>query len=439
MKKLQYLITLLMAGTVLALSSCVKQDFDNPPDTSKVDPNLPVNMTIANLKAKLAGTTAKKIDSSWTIYGIVNADDRSGNFYKQITIEDSTGGITLLIDANSLYTKLPIGRKVYVKLQGLYYGYYNKLPQIGQAPDATGSMTNITGSAMDKYIVRADYPHTVPVTKFTDLSLLKATNVGMLNRLVEIDNIEVVSGDIGKTYAVDPAISSGTSITLKDCNNNTIIMRTSGYANFKSYKVPGGKGKITALYTTFGTTPQLVIRDTSDVKLYGNRCDGSSGNTQYLLNDGFTDLSNWNAVSVTGAEVWSIAQFGNPKPCALMSGFSGSANHDNEDWLITKDGLNLAGFNTITFTFESASKYSGSALQCYVSKDYTGTGAPGAATWTLLPATYDQSGNFTFTPSGVIDLSTYKGQKIYIAFKYTSTTSAAANWEIDNVKVAAQP
>ncbi len=435
MRKLTLLIPVLIAGFALTISSCLKKDYDSPPDVSGYDPNLPVNMTIAQLKAKMPTSGAQLIDSDWTIYGIVNADDRSGNLYKQINIEDSTGGITILIDAYSLYTKYPVGRKVYVKLKGLYYGFYAKLPQLGATPDRTGSLSNIVSTAVDQYIVRANYPNEVPVYKFSGLSSLKAVNPSMVQRLVEISDVQVASGDLGNTYS-DAA--GATSVNIEDCSGNVIVLRTSNYASFQGFKLPGGKGTITALYTVYNSTPQLVIRDTNDVKFYNNRCDGSSGNTQYLLSDGFTDLSKWNPVSVQGAEVWSIAQYGNPKPCALMSGFAGG-NQANEDWLITKNALDLNGFNTITLNFETASKYSGNALECYISTDYSGTGSPAAAHWSLLPANYDQSGNFVFTPSGNVDLSAYKGQKVYIAFKYTSTTSAAANWEVDNVKVAAQP
>lgn len=437
MKKLLLLSFLTLSASV-ALVSCLKKEYNPPPDTSKEDPALPVNITIAQLKQLYAGSvSAVEIDTNLTIYGIVTTDDKSGNFYKQFTIEDSTGGITIQVDGGSLYTKLPIGRKVYVKLSGLYYGFYNKLPQIGYATGTSGSTSGIPVALLDNYVVRANYPNPVPVTKFNGLAALQAVNNGMLNRLVEIDSVEIVTEDIGKTYAQPSTISSGTSITIKDCNGKTIVLRNSAYANFQSYLVPGGKGKITALYTTFNATPQLVIRDTSDLQMYGTRCDGSTANTKYLLNDPFDNLNNWSSQNVSGAQVWSIATFGNPKPCAFMSGFANSINNANEDWLISKE-LDLTGYNKVTFSFDNAGNYSGNALECYISSDYNGTGLPSTATWTILPAIYDVAPNFVFTNSGNIDLSAYKNKKVYIAFKYTSTTSAASSWELDNVKVTAE-
>jgi hypothetical protein len=106
--------TLLIA--VLSFSACIKKDFDAPPDQSSVDPKLPCNKTIAQIKALYNSASAVRIDSDYTVYGIVTADDKSGNFYKQIVIQDSTAGLTVLIDNNSLFNEFPVGRKVYIKL-----------------------------------------------------------------------------------------------------------------------------------------------------------------------------------------------------------------------------------------------------------------------------------------------------------------------------------
>ena len=40
--------------------------------------------------------------------------------------------------------------------------------------------------------------------------------------------------------------------------------------------------------------------------------------------------------------------------------------------------------------------------------------------------------------SGNLDLSAFLGKNVRIAFKYTSTTSAAATWEIDDFKIKGQ-
>ena len=44
-------------------------------------------------------------------------------------------------------------------------------------------------------------------------------------------------------------------------------------------------------------------------------------------------------------------------------------------------------------------------------------------------------GSWTFISSGEMPLTDYIDQTIYIAFKYTSSASASATWEIQNFLV----
>ena len=50
---------------------------------------------------------------------------------------------------------------------------------------------------------------------------------------------------------------------------------------------------------------------------------------------------------------------------------------------------------------------------------------------------YPAGNNWNEVSSGNIDLSAYAGKKIKFAFKYVSTTAAAATWEVYDVKVVA--
>lgn len=263
------LIAFILFYSILS-SSCLKKDFDSPPDLTSYDPQVPVTASIAQLKA---WPVNKAISEDLTIYGIITADDKSGNFYKQIIIEDSTGGIAVLLDGNSLYNDYPVGRKIYIKCKDLYLGNYNDLPQLGYTPDGTGSITGIPSTLFNTYIVKANYPNVIEPLNLP-LSQLAVTDYSLLNRIVTIDGLEFDSLNTFKKYA-DPAPSSGTSRTLKDCNGSTIILRSSGYAKFQPLLTPAGKGSITAIYTSYKGTPQLLIRDTGDVKFYGTRCNGA--------------------------------------------------------------------------------------------------------------------------------------------------------------------
>ena len=107
--------------------------------------------------------------------------------------------------------------------------------------------------------------------------------------------------------------------------------------------------------------------------------------------------------------------------------------------------LDLSMMERAVLSFEHATGYNKTVpveddyFQVLVSYDYEGV--PEDATWNLLDATFPplpSSGNYTsYVSSGDINLSSYSGKNITIAFRYTSNSSACYTWEIKDVKVTA--
>lgn len=267
--KLRRLSSLLLLGTTL-FSSCLKQQFDNPPDTSHFDPQIPVNAQIGDFATSALNLQAGKsrIIGDSTIYGIVVGDDRSGNLYKQIIIEDSAGfGIAVILDKTNLYGDYPVGRKVYIKLNGLYLANYKGLPEIVYAVDATGSTSGIPSSLIAKYVIPASFPNTITPATVT-LSALFSNPGKYMNTLVKLENMEFDAASAGVLYS---SPNSSTSRTLKDCpNTGSLVMYNSSYASFQSAITPTGKGSITGIFSLYNT-PQFLLRDTTDVHFTGVR------------------------------------------------------------------------------------------------------------------------------------------------------------------------
>src|SRR5690606_2709296 len=126
--------SILVLALMLASSGCIQDKFDQPPVDGQ-DPDMTATHTIADLKQMYTGTTYAITDSV-IISGIINADDRTGNFYKVITLQDETAGLAIRVDGNSLFSIYPVGRRIFIKMKGLYIGEYNGMIQIGGAPTA---------------------------------------------------------------------------------------------------------------------------------------------------------------------------------------------------------------------------------------------------------------------------------------------------------------
>ncbi len=269
------------AFATISLSGCLKGEFDAPP-TGGTDPQIEatqiVSLTEVMSKFYVAGKYTP-INLDKYVQAVVVANDKSGNFYKTIVVEDENSdlGIAILIDENEIHSSYPVGRRVFVKLNGLTISDYNGLPQLGIGVDNSGTSPRlgyIPATLLQEVVVQGMYG--LPVTpRLKKISELSPSDI---NTLVQIDGVQFASVGPDKTYAnglVDPPVTINQD--LVDCANNKIIVRNSGYADFANALLPQKNGSITAVYSVFRTDKQLFIRDTTDVKFAQDRCGSTSG------------------------------------------------------------------------------------------------------------------------------------------------------------------
>ncbi len=266
-----------LAILLFILGACNKE-FDQPPIGA--DPDIAVNMTISQLKSRyVAAGVFKSITDDWVITGVVIADDRSGNFYKQIVIQDSTGGIPVLLDGNNVYAMYPIGRRVFIRLKGLMLGDYGGNIQLGldSTRSSDGRFLNlgrIPQAKFDRYILKGSFGNEVKPKLIKPSEITKAINDPLLSTLVTIDGAEFKESDLAKTYADTSLMQSAVNFTVKTCDNQGITLRNSSYAWFAGEKLPPGNGSLVAVAGIFNSNIQLTIRDTTDLHMYGTRCSG---------------------------------------------------------------------------------------------------------------------------------------------------------------------
>ena len=264
---------LLLMSFSLLIFSCHKT-FDAPPSIG--EPGIVANISIKDVKARYTSGAPIAITDDLVIEGVVSCDDRSGNYYQQIAIQDETGGVLLRLSGNNLFNNYPVGRKLFVKLKGLFLGQYNGTLQFGGGVDSAyltqGGVTLLAYNLQDQHIIKGalNQPLVPKVVSVSDLTTsLQDKYVSTLIKLVDY---EFSTADTSKKYA--DATQSGNRI-IQGCSapgTNRITLRTSNFSNFAEVKVPAGNGSITGVYSYFGTTKQLTIRNTDDVQFNNSRC-----------------------------------------------------------------------------------------------------------------------------------------------------------------------
>lgn len=387
--------------------------------------------TVADVKAMLQGNLSQ-ISGNYYLKGKVTANDQTGNLYKYFYVEDATGGIRVNINMTDLYLdpRFTVGKEVLISLNGLYLGNVSGETQLG------GLNGSVVGWTPSTDIYKTFFATDTPISSITPTEkTIPSLTTADVGKWIKIKDLQFIDSDLGKTYA-DGTFT--TNRTLEDCSGNKIILRTSGRADFAGATLDGGKGDVFGILSIYNGTYQLWITNRLGADLDNPRCDGSLPlSFTNLYNESFdATLSTWKGVSVTGDQIWKTQDKGSAGNFyAVMSGFAG-VNKENEDWLINASAISLTGGTKFYLSFDNDKRYSGNDIEVYITDNYTGT--PSSTKWTKLSPTLDtDDSKFGWVNSGKLDISAFAGKNIYIGFKYTSTTSSAATWEIDNIQITA--
>jgi len=435
---------LLITAVLTSLVGCVNGDDYGTPDLSNECVTIEKTKEVGDITS-VATTTAVPYTTDATVIDYIEAyvtsSDEGGNFYKSISMVSTDGqnGFSMPVDNYNLYNEFEPGRKVTIKLdKNRYFNQQYNSTVIGSSYNS--GVGRISGVEYKNVILRScDKVNEDELVNH--ISLAEAENNQYINKLIEFDNVQFTDAALGKNF-YDPSNVSGgaTNHEITDIYGNTVTIRTSEYANFASTPIPSGSGKIRCVLTKYINSSgtefyQFMLRTINDVKLDQDRIVLST-----IFEETFTtNWNSWTKQSVVGAQVWTLSTtFGNPGSCAVMSGFSGT-NQTNEDWLISP-AIDLTGLNFAILKFDNASRFAGDLLTVYVSTNYS-SGAPNTATWNQITGfTLDtNTGSYIWTNSGGANISSYVGNTNFrVAFKYTSTTSASRTWEVDNVNVLGQ-
>jgi len=123
------------------------------------------------------------------------------------------------------------------------------------------------------------------------------------------------------------------------------------------------------------------------------------------------------------------------------SAYKDGASYDSESWLVTPQ-IDLTRAKTPQFSFDQAfNKAPNFTEECavFVSTNYNGDVT--TCNWTQLEWNLNEDGtlnvpggtSWVFQPSGYFDMSAYVGEKINIAFRYTTSNGVSGTWEIRNL------
>ncbi|WP_152286190.1 DUF5689 domain-containing protein [Flavicella marina] len=230
--------------------------------------------TIAQVK-EMSGFGIENFTSDIIISGYVVSNDASGNIYKTLILQDNfeqpTSAIEILVDETNLYSVFPVGRKVFLKLNGLSIGYQRGMLVIGKVSNTT--IERIPRTQIFNHFVRGCETEKI-IPKPILISDIDDTLVGMY---VSIQNAQFHSQEMGFSFGEINGTESVERIVVQyseECAAlGEIRMPISGYSDFKRTDIPAGNGNISGVLTKYFSEYQLLINDVSDLQFDTQRCD----------------------------------------------------------------------------------------------------------------------------------------------------------------------
>ncbi len=466
--KLNKILTFLSALTLtLFIASCVEdEDFEIPILTVE-EPNLDdfgQKTTFGSVVSRYLDATSNgddvgiydENDTAQYIEGYVVSSDQSGNFFEEIIIQNSTDGtdagsdprrgFNIQINARSLSDSYEIGRKVFIKLNGLAIGLENGVYTLGKA--SGNSLEQLQEFEYQDFIRRSAEVATITP---------KVSAIGDLtdqdeNTLIQLDNMQVHRNNVSLTYAGEVSDSFDGFRTLESCDDGgSISLQTSTFADFKSLPVPQLKGSIQGIFSRdFGDDFNVfIINSTADVNFDNTeRCDpnilectGSTSTAVTVFNEDFQSINNesdldplgWTNVNVSGgSERYEDSSFSGDTYMKISA--FGTGENPLEAWLVTPV-INLDGTSQEELSFDiSANFETGQVLTAFITENYTGD--PTTTEWIQLDANIPigNSGFGSFV-SSTINISCLSGD-IHVAFHYLGADGGAeTRYHIDDIKV----
>ena len=420
---------LLLALFAFLLLGC-KKEYDAPP-VRQLQPG--EILTLSDLRAMFTGNPIA-FDSSYSVYGVVTADERNGNLYRNVFLQDGETAINVRLQTPG----------------GLYQGDSIRIDLAGTVLSSYSEMLQLDSVSVDNNIIKqATNVNVAPVTV-----TIADINPSLQARLIRLENVQFVPGDTSKTWADAPNQASR-NLYLQDCDGNTVLVRTSGFADFAGEKVPAGNGSFVAIVGQFNDDMQLYVRSMEEVDFTGARCDLNQGGGELCaaseaVSEDFAAVTNnadlnfecWHNVAEVGSRKWRwrIFEDENVEDRYVQVNAYQSSDAENVSWLISPP---VAFYPNLSLSFSTACAFythNSPGLRVYVSADYNGSNLS-SATWIQVSAPIQNQGNYEWLNSGNVPLAGYFPQgftgNIVVAFRYrgNSTNGETTTYTLDNFQL----
>ena len=269
--------------------------------------------------------------SSKFLTGVVISSDASGNFYKELVIQDQaenpSAGLRVLIDHTSLSDRFAPGHQIYIALHGLDLGPDQEMLTLGIEDGGRIKAFDLDQDLGSRVIrdtlIQPIVPRILP---------LETMDRSVMNQWIKIEEVQfhraLVTGSNVATFAAGENDRYDGNRLLESClGSNQLILQTSVFANFQTQKLPQGRGSVQGIlqYDYYGEYPVLVINRAEDIVMESPQrcdpevlqCDDPQDSTRLFQRFDFENINDlqgliaagWHVVSNSSNPLWDFGTY----------------------------------------------------------------------------------------------------------------------------------
>lgn len=208
--------------------------------------------TIARLKSLCDGQYYPIADQT-VVRGIITGNNRYGEFYNQLVIEDASGGIAIAAEYAAAENPYPLGEELIVYCNGLTLYDYGGKTMLGKV---AGESTCIPRSKTAEHLRlsgREAAHRTAAPVKIRDLT------AAHVDTYVRIDGVHFTERASWCEFDPETGRYATTQRTVEDTAGNTLAVRTLGGCLYAGEPLPSGSGSLCGIVDYFNGTYSLRI------------------------------------------------------------------------------------------------------------------------------------------------------------------------------------
>ncbi len=192
-----------------------------------------------------------------TIEAVVVSSDQCGEFRGRIVVEDSTGGVSFMVDSDKLFQLHKMGDVLRINCCGLTIGSYGGSIRLG-AEGTTSEVAPLTLARWREQYSFVGFAEEVPYKRVK----IGEVSASMLSTRVLLESVSFV--EEGEEWA---PMKRDTTRHIVDfaTRKDTLGVRLSGRSDFANHTIPKGECALFGVLDYFNDNYQLLLATCDDV------------------------------------------------------------------------------------------------------------------------------------------------------------------------------